>query len=449
MIEIDSPNERESRIERFLFLYDDIAEQLIYLVNSLFCITEGEIMDIDSDVATERYITMLFVSCEDLPYKIQILSDIATEIKERPTLRDFEFCKRRRWYHSGNTEYEEDANIVEDCFDRFCYYVNGVSDASQDYNIELQEKLSPVIDIKKKAIKEFMGDDRDLSPFLELEKYLSEWFTNVCEDLCQTLIDIFENKPKFQRFFNGCYHDFWERTWMPLNTKIAMADYDVNELAVLKRMEKKKLESNDFFKTYSKAYNPITRKCDYDKFLDLFFNPYEYDESSQLKLIDFFVSVNTIAAYTALLNGEPLPGYEPLIPEEELAAEEEPATEEVEAEVEGESRPQLTKEQKELRKRIDRVLPQINARRHWFSVCKGMMHLKKVPNNNIAMAIDKIKQVFPEGMPKEPNVADLNKLNVQSFMKDVLDWRKDNAPVKGKIFNDYMSIAMTFIDDDE
>lgn len=71
-----------------------------------------------------------------------------------------------------------------------------------------------------------------------------------------------------------------------------------------------------------------------------------------------------------------------------------------------------------LREHILTVMPLITNARHWFSICKVMMHKSIVGEGDFDSAISLIKAAFQEGLAIEPDAKDLAKLNSGTWEKE-------------------------------
>lgn len=100
-----------------------------------------------------------------------------------------------------------------------------------------------------------------------------------------------------------------------------------------------------------------------------------------------------------------------------------------------------------LRPHIDLVLPFITNSRHWFSVCKMMMRLGIVGEDDFESAVVLIKAAYPNGLKIEPNPTDLSRMSCGTWKKEEPEnWKcGDGDPVK-KGVPVYKTIAQRFRD---
>ncbi len=89
---------------------------------------------------------------------------------------------------------------------------------------------------------------------------------------------------------------------------------------------------------------------------------------------------------------------------------------------------------------IREVAPMIKVARQWYAVFRAMVDVRVIEKNGYDMFIDIVKKELPNH-PKLPQRAEMHRLDMQSFSRPISLWRSDNAPVKGKRFNEYLSIA--------
>lgn len=98
-----------------------------------------------------------------------------------------------------------------------------------------------------------------------------------------------------------------------------------------------------------------------------------------------------------------------------------------------------------LRANIDAVMPMmVGNSRYWFCICKVIMKLNMVGENDFKGAANLIEQAYPEGLPMNIDVKDIQKLNSLSLSKDVTEWDEKDSPV-GKSTPAYKTLALQFL----
>ena len=111
----------------------------------------------------------------------------------------------------------------------------------------------------------------------------------------------------------------------------------------------------------------------------------------------------------------------------------------VRATLDGEKAPvRLTEEQ--LKEIVIKVAPLIKNKRQWYGVFRPLVDKGYEPRGIYDGFCDKVARWAPEHafLPKP---VDLQRMAVQSFDKPVRHWDKNNAPVMGKRYNEYLAIA--------
>lgn len=96
----------------------------------------------------------------------------------------------------------------------------------------------------------------------------------------------------------------------------------------------------------------------------------------------------------------------------------------------------LTEE--ELKKKVDFVKPRIKVKKLYFSVCRYMMWRKMVPERDFQGACEILERLYP-GLNLDPD--DLDSYYVLSFRKTLDEWNPEDAPVHGKTYNKYYTVA--------
>ena len=98
-----------------------------------------------------------------------------------------------------------------------------------------------------------------------------------------------------------------------------------------------------------------------------------------------------------------------------------------------------------LRECIDKVLPLIQNKRHWFGVCKAIMEAGLVKKGSFEDASKLIRLAYPDGLKLEINVRDLVSLNCGSLTKSIPEWDEKNCGDMGKTFTNQKAIAMALL----
>lgn len=101
-------------------------------------------------------------------------------------------------------------------------------------------------------------------------------------------------------------------------------------------------------------------------------------------------------------------------------------------------KPQKPLTEEELKEKVDFVKPKITAKKLYFSVCRYMMWRKMVPERDFKGACAILEKLYP-GLGLDAD--DLDSYYVLSFRKPLDEWNVDDAPVHGKTFNKYYTIA--------
>lgn len=100
---------------------------------------------------------------------------------------------------------------------------------------------------------------------------------------------------------------------------------------------------------------------------------------------------------------------------------------------------EFTKE--ELRDIIRNVEGMVQIARQWFAVFNAMEKASAFDEGDYGGFVEMVRETVPghEFLPKCGK--EISCMAVDSFKKDVDEWREDYAPVKGKRFQDYKNIA--------
>ena len=89
---------------------------------------------------------------------------------------------------------------------------------------------------------------------------------------------------------------------------------------------------------------------------------------------------------------------------------------------------------------IREIAPMVKIARQWYAVHRAMADLNVVKDGDYEKFCNMVKVEVPQHshLPKSD---ELQRLAMLSFTKPVRYWNAENAPVKGKRFNDYLMIA--------
>ena len=89
---------------------------------------------------------------------------------------------------------------------------------------------------------------------------------------------------------------------------------------------------------------------------------------------------------------------------------------------------------------IREIAPRIEVARHWYAVYRAMADRNIVREDDFDAFIELVTTEVPNH-PFLPRKEEMQRLAVLSFAKPLYLWRRENAPVKGKRFGDYLKIA--------
>lgn len=98
-----------------------------------------------------------------------------------------------------------------------------------------------------------------------------------------------------------------------------------------------------------------------------------------------------------------------------------------------------------LKRAIARIAKQMPSSRHWFCIYRVMVDKEMLAEGDFYGLRDKINELFPDN-DFGINPRDLQRLDVCSFHKRVHFWDEHDAPVQGKRFYEYLTIANAFKD---
>jgi hypothetical protein len=82
----------------------------------------------------------------------------------------------------------------------------------------------------------------------------------------------------------------------------------------------------------------------------------------------------------------------------------------------------------------------VKIARQWYAVYRAMADKNVVKEEDYETFCEMVKTEVPRN-EHLPSCDELQRLAMLSFTKPVRNWNSENAPVKGKRFNDYLMIA--------
>ena len=98
-----------------------------------------------------------------------------------------------------------------------------------------------------------------------------------------------------------------------------------------------------------------------------------------------------------------------------------------------------------LRRAVGRIAKQLPTSRHWFCIYRVMVDKGLLPEGDFYGLRDKMDLLFPDN-DFSINPKDLQRLDVDCFHKRLIFWEEHDAPVQGKRFYEYLTVANTFKD---
>ena len=97
-----------------------------------------------------------------------------------------------------------------------------------------------------------------------------------------------------------------------------------------------------------------------------------------------------------------------------------------------------------IKKAITQILPMMKVGRYWYCIFRVLVDRGYYEETtDISTFVSDINDWFVDN-DWNLSADDIRRMCVQSFRKAVNFWDKDDAPVTGKRFNDYLNIAQTF-----
>ena len=86
------------------------------------------------------------------------------------------------------------------------------------------------------------------------------------------------------------------------------------------------------------------------------------------------------------------------------------------------------------------IAPMVKIARQWYAVYRAMADKNVVKEEDYETFCEMVKTEVPRH-EHLPSCDELQRLAMLSFTKPVRNWNSENAPVRGKRFNDYLMIA--------
>lgn len=95
---------------------------------------------------------------------------------------------------------------------------------------------------------------------------------------------------------------------------------------------------------------------------------------------------------------------------------------------------------KRVKKAINAIGQEIKVARHWYAVYRTFVDMKIIPDGDFAPFCSLVSDILPSHTHL-PRAEELQRLALQSFRRPVILWREDDAPVSGKRFRVYLTLA--------
>lgn len=96
-----------------------------------------------------------------------------------------------------------------------------------------------------------------------------------------------------------------------------------------------------------------------------------------------------------------------------------------------------------VRSAVAQVLADIRVSRMWFCIYRVLADVGYLPRGNYEALKTKMDELFPDN-DFGINPRDISRMDVDSFSKGLQLWSEHNAPVTGKRYRDYLSLATVF-----
>ena len=109
------------------------------------------------------------------------------------------------------------------------------------------------------------------------------------------------------------------------------------------------------------------------------------------------------------------------------------------------SRLEIPPEQRRVEQALREIAPMVDNGRQWFAVYRALCDRQVLQAGDYQGLAAMVGSVVPDH-PHQPVASELGRLAVQSFRKPVGLWERNDAPVKGKRFDDYLRIARRMLE---
>ena len=96
-----------------------------------------------------------------------------------------------------------------------------------------------------------------------------------------------------------------------------------------------------------------------------------------------------------------------------------------------------------VRRAVQKIIPKMANSRQWFCVYRVLADKGFIHNGAYYELRECIDRLIPNN-DYNINTKDMSRMGVGSFNKRLLFWEEDTAPVQGKRFAEYLSLAQTF-----
>ena len=97
-----------------------------------------------------------------------------------------------------------------------------------------------------------------------------------------------------------------------------------------------------------------------------------------------------------------------------------------------------------VKKALCQINPLVDIGRKWFAVMRILIDCGYYKSGDYRNFIDDLQTCLGNDLNTLPTVQELSRMCVQSFSKSYERWDRNNAPVKGKRYEDYYNLAARF-----
>ena len=94
----------------------------------------------------------------------------------------------------------------------------------------------------------------------------------------------------------------------------------------------------------------------------------------------------------------------------------------------------------EVQRAIHDIGLKVRSGRHWYALMRALIDVRYLQEGEYQRFCDKVR-VFAPLCQRQPDARQLSRLAVGSFAKPVVQWNKNNAPVEGAVFDEYLQLA--------